>query len=366
MLPLKCVQQRLKRCGAEFCKVNWRNFSDAEKSVETPRTFSGIQPTGTLHLGNYLGAVKRWGEELTVENRANKIFCVVDLHAITLPQDPKCLRTGIREMTASLLACGLDPKRCILFQQSSVQEHAELGWILGTLCTMPRLAQLTQYKDKSERLPEVLLGLYLYPVLQSADILLYKATRIPVGEDNLQNIQIAQHLCQKFNSTFGNYFPRPQAVLPDNNTARLRSLRNPEKKMSKSDLDQKSCIFINDPPDLIREKIKKSVTDTTKEITYDPENRPGIANLILIYSSLTNQSPESAATYLIENNFNKVKLKEEVTDVLIEHLNPIRTEMTRLLDEGTYLDAVLAEGRDAAREIAVQTIRDVKQRVGFI
>ncbi|XP_023341431.1 tryptophan--tRNA ligase, mitochondrial [Eurytemora carolleeae] len=296
----------------------------------------------------------------------NKMFCVVDLHAITLPQDPGALRSGIREMTASLLACGLDTDRCILFQQSTVKEHSELCWILGTLCTVPRLAQLTQYKDKSEKLKEVLLGLYLYPVLQSADILLYKATKIPVGEDNIQNIQIAQYLCQKFNSTYGTYFPRPEAVLPDNNTARLRSLRNPEKKMSKSDPDPKSCIFINDSQDIIREKIKKSVTDTIKEITYDPENRPGVANLILIYSSLTNQTPDQVEQYIITNNINKVVLKEMVTSTLIEHLTPIREEMTRLLDDNMYLDSVLDKGRDSAQSIASQTIKDVKRMVGLL
>jgi len=265
-------------------------------------------------------------------------------------------------MAASLLACGLDPTKCILFQQSTVKEHAELCWILGTVCTVPRLAQLTQYKEKSEKMKEVMLGLYLYPVLQSADILLYKATDIPVGEDNLQNIQIAQHLAQKFNYTYGNFFPRPKAVLPDNNNARVRSLRNPDKKMSKSDPDEKSCIYIDDPPDVIRAKVKKSVTDTIKEIEYDPENRPGVANLILIYASLNNISPEE----VIQQSINKVKLKEMVTESLVEHLAPIRSEMSRLMADEQFLDSILLTGETSAREIAEKTIKDVKKLVGFI
>ena len=193
-------------------------------------------------------------------------------------------------MAASLIASGLDTDKCILFQQSSVKEHSELCWILGTLMTIPQLGALAQYKEKSARLKEVPLGLFLYPVLQSADILLYRATDIPVGEDNLQNIQIARQVCQKFNNRFGRYFPSPAAILSNDNTARQRSLRNPEKKMSKSDDDQKSCIYINDSPDEIRDKVKKCVTDSTKELFFDPENRPGVSNLILIHSSLTGTS----------------------------------------------------------------------------
>merc|ERR1712200_356092 len=183
---------------------------------------------------------------------------------------------------------------------------------------------------------EVMLGLYLYPVLQSADILLYKAADIPVGEDNLQNIQIAQHLAQKFNYTYGNFFPRPKAVLPDNNNARVRSLRNPDKKMSKSDPDEKSCIYIDDPP--------------------------GVANLILIYASLNNISPEE----VIQQSINKVKLKEMVTESLVEHLAPIRSEMSRLMADEQFLDSILLTGETSAREIAEKTIKDVKKLVGFI
>lgn len=358
--PLSLLQHSIRRISNEYHEGEVGVVSQGDN-----RTFSGIQPTGTLHLGNYLGAVKRWSEQLSVENRMNKFYCIVDLHAITMPQPPEKLRAGILEMTASLIACGLSPEKCVLFQQSTVKEHTELCWILGTLCTMSRLYHLTQYKDKAEKLQETPLGLFLYPVLQSADILLYKAADVPVGEDNLQNIQIAKYLCSRFNSTYGDFFPYPNAILPDDNTARVRSLRNPLKKMSKSDLDQRACIFINDSPDQLRDKVKRSVTDSMKEITYDPENRPGVANLILIYSSLTNLSVEEVQQHIYKDNINKVMLKDMVTTALVDHLTPIREEMDRLLADRGYLDTVLDQGRSSAHMIAQQTLIDVKRLVGF-
>ena len=225
--------------------------------VEQPRparTFSGIQPTGSLHLGNYLGAVRGWVRGLG-QAREDNIFCVVDMHAITLPQDPQVLRSNIRLMAASLLACGLAPHKCLLFQQSTVAEHAELCWVLASLATVPRLGGLSQYKEKAANLKEVPLGLFIYPVLQAADILLYKATHVPVGEDNLQNLQVARDLSHKFNRQFCSsrpFLPLPEAVLPDTTAARLRSLRRPEKKMSKSDGDRRSCIFLTDTPDQVQ------------------------------------------------------------------------------------------------------------------
>jgi len=297
--------------------------------------------------------------------RDKEIFCIVDLHAITMPQNPDVLRHNIRTMAASLIACGVDPLKCILFQQSSVKEHTELAWILGTLISLPRLGSLAQYKEKAARLKEIPLGLYTYPVLQSADILLYKATDVPVGEDNVQNVQIAQFMAQKFNSTYSQYFPRPKIVLAEDNTARLRSLRNPDKKMSKSDPDSKSCIYVDDSPEDIEAKVKKCVTDTIKELEYDPANRPGVANLILIHSALTGESSESIGASLKENGTNKVQYKKTVTEVLVENLAPIRNEMSRILDDKHYLDNVLEQGNTAAREIAEQTIKDVKHIVGF-
>jgi len=341
--------------------------------VMAARTFSGIQPTGALHLGNYLGAVKRWveqvGEQQGVVNRDSNMFCVVDQHAITMPQDPSTLRNNIRVMTASLLACGLDPERCVLFQQSTVPAHSELCWVLATLCTVPRLGQLTQYKEKAARLKEIPLGLFIYPVLQAADILLYRASSVPVGEDNIQNLQIAQHLAHKFNSTFclptTPLFPRPEAILPDNTAARLRSLRSPEHKMSKSDQDPQACIFLSDTPDQLVKKVKSSVTDTTRELYYDPVTRPGVSNLITIHSQMTGQTPEEVSQYLQQNSVNKVQFKAMVSDSLITHLTPIREEMDRLLADQHYMDTVLADGRDMASDLAGKTMGKVRELIGW-
>ena len=279
------------------------------------------------------------------------------------------LRHNIRLMTASLLACGLDTDNCILFQQSTVREHSELCWVLGSLCTVPRLAQLTQYKDKAAKLPEIPLGLFIYPVLQAADILLYKASDVPVGEDNLQNLQIAQHLAHRFNSQFcpksQPLFPRPEATLPDPNCARLRSLRSPQSKMSKSDPDPLSCIYLTDPPELLEKKIKSSVTDSIKELNYDPVERIGVANLITIYAELTDQTPQQVEQNLLENQINKVQFKKQLSDLLIEKLSPIRRELERLMSDPQHVDCVISEGRDRAAEIATVTMEQVKQLIGY-
>lgn len=336
------------------------------------RTFSGIQPTGALHLGNYLGAVRRWaGQEEGAGPGRERLYCVVDQHAITLPQPPAQLAANIRLMAASLLACGLNPSTCILFQQSRVAMHSELCWVLATLCTVPRLAQLTQYKDKAAKLKEIPLGLFLYPVLQAADILLYRATQVPVGEDNLQNLQIAQHLAQKFNTTFCSspgesaLFSRPEAQLPDPSAARLRSLRSPQHKMSKSDPDPQSCIYLTDSSDQIAKKIKSSVTDSTFELSLDPVGRPGVANLITIHSELTGQTAEQVTSRLQADGLNKVQLKAMVTETLVTHLTPIREELERLLAAPEHVDAVLEEGRNKAERIASETMFEVRRLVGW-
>ena len=234
---------------------------------------------------------------------------------------------------------------------------------------MSRLEHLTQYKDKSARLKEVPLGLFIYPVLQSADVLLYKASDIPVGEDNLQNLHVAQYLAQKFNTQFcptnKPLFPRPEAILPDSSCARLRSLRNPEKKMSKSDPDTLSCIYISDSPDVIEKKVKSSVTDAIKEVYYDPDNRLGVSNLITIFSELSGETPEEISKDLQTKNCNKVQMKKLLTELLIEKLNPIQSELSRLLADTHYIDHVVSEGRDRASDIAANTMTEVRSLVGL-
>ena len=333
------------------------------------RTFSGIQPTGAVHLGNYLGAIQSWSKTVqasTPDHRLDNFFCIVDLHAITIHQNPSELKSNIMEMAASLLACGLDPKRCVLFQQSSVPEHTQLCWLLTCLSTVQGMAGMSTYKDKSANMKEIPLGLYMYPLLQAADILLYKGTHVPVGEDNLQNVELSRKVARLFNNRFSRQkptFPVPKAVLVEA-SARVKSLRQPTKKMSKSDTDSKSCIYLNDSPDDILAKLKKAMTDSTSEITYDPETRPGVSNLVAIHSAVTGQSPEEIVGQSTSLDTGQYKLK--LADILIEHLKPIREQFDYYLDHKDHLKSVIQAGDDTAKEIAEQTWIEAKSAVGFI
>jgi tryptophanyl-tRNA synthetase len=292
------------------------------------------------------------------------LFSIVDLHAITLPHEPATLRSNILGMTASLLACGVDHTKAILFLQSDVKEHASLCWVLGTLSTMPRLYSLPQFRDKSQSLKEVPFGLFAYPVLQSADILLYKATDVPVGEDNLQNIYFAQHLARVFNHKFKtNYFRKVSGLVADDGGERVRSLRNPDKKMSKSDPDPKSRINITDPPEVIVEHCKKAVTDFTSEVTFEPESRPGVANLVRIHCLAAGITPEEAVQ--TARGLDTAKYKLMVADLLVEHLRPIREKYLTLTSDLPHLQKVLKDGAENAGVIAEQTWREVRDIVGL-
>lgn len=336
------------RCGCET--------RAARKTI-----FSGIQPTGTIHLGNYFGAVRRWIE--LQESGEDVIYSIVDLHSITLPQDPKTLHSNIIMMAASLIACGIDPNQAILFQQSRVSEHAQFNWVLGCITTMARLNHLPQYKEKSSMLKEIPLGLYVYPVLQAADILLYRATHVPVGDDQRQHIQLAAHLARVFNNKFGHTFTLPRSLVYDDTTARVRSLRQPARKMSKSEMDPKSRINLTDSPDCIREKFKKAVTDFTSAVYYDAENRPGVSNLIAIHSSITGKSFDDIRTDC--ENMTTAQYKLLVADVVIDHFSPIRQRIEQLLKESGHLNQLLDQGADRAKSIAARTWEEVKQKVGL-
>ncbi|XP_055902444.1 tryptophan--tRNA ligase, mitochondrial [Eupeodes corollae] len=334
-----------------------------DESHKWPRKiFSGIQPTGSLHLGNYLGAVQKWAE---LQNSGEDVtYCIVDLHSITVPQDPEKLRNNIIQMTATMLACGIDPNKSTLFLQSTVKEHSELNWILGSLTTIARLRHLPQYKDKTQKMKEIPLGLFLYPVLQAADILLYKTTHVPVGEDQVQHIQLTQHLGSLFNNRFGTTFPDCHAIIDRKEAARIRSLRDPSKKMSKSDPEVKSCIYLTDEPDVIVEKIKKAVTDFTSEVTYDPENRLGVSNLVAIHSLVSNgKTPEEICKDV--QGIDTGKYKMVVAEAVIEHLKPIRTKINEYLKNPSELVYILDDGREKARTIAEETMAEVKQKVGL-
>ncbi|ESP01075.1 hypothetical protein LOTGIDRAFT_200474 [Lottia gigantea] len=335
-------------------------FRKAKKAC-TRRVFSGIQPTGIPHIGNYVGAIKNW---LQLQKKYDSmILSVVDLHSITLPQNPETLRENIYDMTACLLACGIDSDKCILFQQSTVPQHTQLAWILGCICTLPRLEHLAQWKEKSEKNKDVGTGLLTYPILQSADILLYKATDVPVGKDQIQHIELSRDLAKSFNTKFGVLFPKPQELLGP--LPKIKSLKNPKNKMSKSEINPMGRIDLTDEPDQIREKIKKAVTDSTSEITYDPENRPGVANLIEIHEALTGDFAEDICETAMLESMDTHKYKLLLTDIVIEKLKPIREEFFRLQKDRHHLDTVLEKGRLNASEIAEVTYKEVTKLVGF-
>jgi tryptophanyl-tRNA synthetase len=325
------------------------------------KVFSGIQPTGTIHIGNYLGAIQNW---VNLQNSGVDVtFSIVDLHAITLKQDPDELRKNSLLTCASLLACGIDPTKSILFLQSSNHFHTELCWILECLTTMARLSHLPQYKEKSAKLKEIPLGLFVYPVLQAADILLYKTTHVPVGEDQVQHLQLAQHLAKLFNYYYGETFPICHAIIAKDASSRIKSLRDPTKKMSKSDPDPKSCLMITDTPDLLLEKCKKSVTDFTSAVTFDPQIRPGVSNLLTIHSLISGKSIDTICQESSALNTGQYKLK--VAESLIEHLDPIRRKIEDYLKNPEFLWKVLEEGNSRAAEVAQDTMKEVKRKVGL-
>ncbi|XP_045197522.2 tryptophan--tRNA ligase, mitochondrial-like isoform X2 [Mercenaria mercenaria] len=325
-----------------------------------PRVFSGIQPTGVPHLGNYLCAIRKWVE--MQEQYDSMLVSVVDLHSITVPQDATELRENILVMAACLMACGIDHEKTILFQQSSVSYHTELAWILGCLCTLPRLGRLPQWREKSKTVKDPGIGLFTYPILQTADILLYKANVVPVGEDQIIHLELATDLARAFNRTYGIMFPSPEALIGD--VSKVRSLKDPTCKMSKSDVNSMSRIDLTDSADLVQSKIKKSTTDSVSRIlTYDPENRPGISNLIDIHSLLTDTKPEDIVHQC--KDLNKVQYKERVSEIINETIQPINEKMTRLLNDKHYLHTVLKKGAERASEIADRTMTEVKDLVGL-
>ncbi|XP_076764652.1 tryptophanyl-tRNA synthetase, mitochondrial [Xylocopa sonorina] len=350
----------LQRTSTKYANITGYK-QKAYKHDFPKQIFSGIQPTGDIHLGNYLGAIQNWVELQNSEE--NVIWSIVDLHAITLPHDPKELSDNIFKMAAMLIACGIDPKKSIMFQQSTVDMHTQLSWILGCKTTLARLARLPQFREKSQKLKTIPLSLYIYPVLQAADILLYRATHIPIGQDQVQHVQLAQELAVKFNKTFGETFPVPHALTNEQLGERIKSLRDPLKKMSKSSEDPKGRLNMLDEPDVLLEKIKKSVTDCTSQVTYEPEKRPGVANLIAIHSRLTGKSPDQICSEA--EGLDTGKYKFVLADVVIEKLTPIREEYSKLMKEPIYLQEILKNGTERATEIASKCWYDVRDKIGL-
>ncbi|MBT4880742.1 MAG: tryptophan--tRNA ligase [Alphaproteobacteria bacterium] len=326
------------------------------------RVFSGIQPTGDLHLGNYLGALRNW---IGFQKTHDCLFCIVDLHSMTVPYDPEKLRNNTRFVAATYIAAGIDPNKSIIFAQSSVSEHCELAWILGCLTPLGWLNRMTHFKEKAGKHREnASLGLYAYPVLQAADILLYKATHVPIGEDQKQHLELSRDIAGTFNHRFGQeYFPLPEPLILGNAT-RVMSLRDGTKKMSKSDISEFSRIHLTDDPDTIRQKIRKARTDADPipEDSKQLEERPEAMNLLNIYGALTGQSLKEVCVQFSGSNF--APFKEVLSELLIEKLSPIREDVSRLLKDSKTLDDILKSGAERAREKAVKTLEEVKGIIG--
>jgi tryptophanyl-tRNA synthetase len=386
--------------------------------------FSGIQPTGNLHLGNYLGAIKNWQK---MQNDYNCIFCIVDMHAITVPQNPVELKNSIYELAAIYLACGIDPKKNIIFPQSAVSGHAELAWILGCSTPMGWLERMTQFKDKTQSIKESIiesteeikealkiikiivednynrrdggyyfpsgaleksknnianiniladllydaqrksnsarLGLFSYPVLMAADILLYKATNVPVGDDQKQHLELAREIANSFNFKYNQeFFPQPEPLITGTAT-RVMSLNDGTRKMSKSEESDYSRINLSDDADVIRKKFQKAKSDSFPEITYDKEARPDIANLLTIYAALGDITIEAAAQHFLGKRSSD--LKKELADLAVEKLAPITAEFNKLKQDRSYLKSILDDGANRANKIAEKNIREIKDLIGF-
>jgi len=333
-----------------------------KSSKRKPRVLSGIQPSGTLHIGNYLGAIRPW---VIQQNQKESYFCIVDLHALTIFQEPEVLRQTIREVAALYVASGIDPEKSTIFIQSHVRAHAECCWILNCITPLGWLERMTQFKAKSKTQESVTIGLLDYPVLQAADILLYDADEVPVGEDQKQHVELTRDIAQRFNHIYGKTFVIPRAVIPKKG-ARIRAFNDPSKKMSKTEAHiQNHAVRLTDSPDEIRRIIQAAVTDTGREIRFSnsPE-KAGVNNLLEIYELLANQSrPE------IERHFEGkgyVNLKKEVADVIIETLRPIQKRYFELISALSELDKILDSGAERARSIAEPKIIEIKRKVGFI
>jgi tryptophanyl-tRNA synthetase len=330
---------------------------------DRPRVLSGIQPTsGSFHLGNYLGAVKQWVE---MQDSHDSFYMVVDLHAITLnPPTPDELRQRTRISVAQLLAAGLDPERCTIFLQSHVPGHTQLSWVLECITGFGEAGRMTQFKDKSQRQgsEQVTVGLFTYPVLMAADILLYHAGFVPVGEDQRQHLELTRDLAQRFNSRYGETFVVPEPFIPKEG-AKILDLQDPTAKMAKS-LPGPGLVDLLDDPSAIAKKIKRAVTDAGSEVAYDPVNRPGVSNLLTILASVTGRTVEAVTAEYAGQQYGSLKVA--TADAVVAFVEPFATRTNELLADPAELDEILAIGADRANSVATATVADVYDRVGFV
>jgi tryptophanyl-tRNA synthetase len=351
-----------------------RQVAPADRTAETmapmpvdeaarPRVLSGIQPTAdSFHLGNYLGAVRNW---VALQDSHDAFYCVVDLHAITAGHDPAVLRQRTRVSAAQLFALGLEPERCTMFVQSHVPEHAQLAWVLGCITGFGEASRMTQFKDKSNRqgTERASVGLFTYPILQAADILLYQADAVPVGEDQRQHLELTRDLAQRFNTMYGATFNVPEPYIL-RETAKITDLQDPTSKMSKSSSSPAGIIDLLEEPARSAKKIRSAVTDTGREIVFDPETKPGISNLLTIYSALSERSIPALVEQYAGHGYGD--LKKDLAEVVAEFVGPIQERTRAYLDDPAQLDKLLAIGAEKARSVSAVTLRKVYQRIGFL
>ena len=324
------------------------------------RVFSGIQPTGQIHIGNYLGAIKQWVE---LQNKAESIFCIVDLHSLTVPYEPKNLKEAILEKAIVYLVAGIDPEKSIIFVQSQIKEHTELAWLLNTVTPVGELERMTQYKEKSKKFKNDLnAGLLNYPILMAADILLYQTDIVPVGEDQKQHVELARTIARKFNQKFGQTFKIPESKIAKSG-AKIMNLQKPNKKMSKTD-GPDTYIALFDEPDEIKKKLMRAVTDTGKIIKYDLKKKPGVSNLLTIYSLLSGKTINDLEKKFKGKGY--ADFKKSLTEVTINYLEPFRKKKKELLSREVYVQEILSRGAKRAESIAQSTMQDVRKKMGLL
>ncbi len=322
------------------------------------RVFSGIQPTGTKHLGNYIGAIRHY---VTDQDLGEAFYCIVDLHSISVPYDPAELAENTLDMAATLLAAGLDPARCTLFVQSDVDAHPYGAWLLGALATIGELGRMTQFKEKSEGRESVSVDLFTYPVLQAADILLYRADRVPVGDDQRQHLELARNIAQRFNHRFGELFPLPEAAIPSSG-GRVMDLQQPANKMSTTRGTPQGTVLLVDPPEVVAKKIRSAVTDSGRDVRRG-EGKEGIANLIELLSIASGESEDQ-----IESDYDGKgygDFKSDVADAVVEMLRPVRERYLELRADEAALRSILGAGAERARSVANETLAEMRRRMGF-
>jgi len=328
----------------------------------TPRVLSGIQPTAdSFHLGNYLGAVRQW---VALQEDHDAFYCIVDLHAITVEHSPAVLRERTRRAVAQVLAAGVDPKRSTLFVQSQVPEHAQLAWLLGCITGFGEASRMTQFKDKAQRsgADRATVGLFTYPILQAADILLYQADQVPVGEDQRQHLELTRDLATRFNSRFGRTFRVPDPYIVKD-TAKILDLQNVEKQMSKS-LAGPGCLFLLDEPAVSAKKIRSAVTDSGRDVCFDAVEKPGLSNLLTIYASLTSTPIPALEERYVGRGYGD--LKKDLAQVVVDFVTPFRQRTLEILDDRHQLDSILSDGAERASAVAAPTLAAAYDRMGFV